>query len=94
MPFPFSIKPFEDFVQKKLDLRSDRQIENIRLVPFVHLASGASVSGPQSYEGCVISNKINPKETYQVGETFIGYDLTGKKIITKDEKDRIVTIIL
>ena len=43
------------------------------------------------YNGCIITNHINPTLNYQSGETILGYDFDGKLIKTPYEKDRLIS---
>ncbi len=43
------------------------------------------------YKGCVISNRTDIPSIYQLNETIIGYDLTGKAIKVEGEKNRRIS---
>jgi hypothetical protein len=49
---------------------------------------------PNVYYGCVVSNQINPKLSYNSNTTNIGYDLAGKLIIAEETGRKIPTPII
>lgn len=86
MPFPFANKPFDGWVQDKLKKRRENKIDLNYLRPFIYLTSGALVTGGgKNYEGCIISNKLKVEDRYQLGKSYIGYDLAGQKIETIED---------
>jgi hypothetical protein len=44
------------------------------------------------YQGCIISNQINPSLNYSLGQTLIGFDFTGKPITAVGEVGRKISM--
>jgi hypothetical protein len=44
------------------------------------------------YQGCIISNQINPTLNYSLGKTLVGFDFTGKAITTVGEEGRKISM--
>lgn len=100
MGFPFVDKPFEEWVQKKLEKREKsnaKLTEQNRYTPFVWLSSGIVVNKGQRpididralqgaiYKGCVISNHLSIGVKYPQKDSILGYDLEGKPILIENQ---------
>lgn len=58
---------------------------------------GEILSNPNSvpeYSGCIITNHIDPKINYNVGQTVVGYDFSGKPIKCETESGRKVSPVI
>ena len=44
------------------------------------------------YEGCIISNQINPSLNYSLGQTLVGFDFSGKPIYAVGEFGRKISM--
>lgn len=44
-----------------------------------------------TFKGCVISNQSELSKLYQTSDTILGYDLNGKSIVIKGERDRKIS---
>jgi hypothetical protein len=44
------------------------------------------------YQGCIISNQINPSLNYSLGQTLVGFDFTGKAITAVGEEGRKISM--
>jgi hypothetical protein len=49
---------------------------------------------PNVYYGCVLSNNVNPKISYDSRRTTVGYDLAGKLIVAEESDRKIPTPII
>lgn len=58
---------------------------------------GKILSNPDSnpeYKGCIITNHIDPKINYNIGDTIVGYDFTGKQIKCQTESGRKISPVI
>lgn len=104
MGFPY-LAPLNPGIVKKLKERENDISYVNSLMPFIMLSSATVVTDKSipyeeivknqdyqgAFQGCVVANTTDIKNLYQTGNTIIGYDLNGKPIEVKDEKNRRIS---
>ena len=104
MGFPY-LAPLKPGIVKKLRERENDISYVNSLSPFIMLSSATVVTDitipyeeivknqdyQGAFQGCVVANTTDIKNLYQTGNTIIGYDLNGKPIEVRDEKNRRIS---
>ena len=104
MGFPY-LAPLKPGIVKKLRERENDISYVNSLMPFIMLSSANVVTDitipyeeivknqdyQGAFQGCVVANTTDIKNLYQTGNTIIGYDLNGKPIEVKGEKNRRIS---
>lgn len=47
-----------------------------------------------AYQGCIITNNINPALNYNEGKTLVGYDFTGNPVVCENESGRKISPVI